>query len=71
MWRPEVNRSLGRRWCKYNGNIKEMCKVKVLERMDWIDLAQVTDTWLVVVYTVMNFRVANSRGKFFEYPRNC
>ena len=34
--------------------------------MDWIDLAQVSDRWRVLVNAVMNVRVTKNEGKFLS-----
>jgi hypothetical protein len=55
--KPEGKRPFGssrRRWEK---NIKMDLHVVGCGGMDWIELAQDRDRWLVLVSTVMNFRV--------------
>jgi hypothetical protein len=55
--KPEGKRPLGipkRRW---EDNIKMNLKEIVLERVDWIHLAQARDRWPALVNTAINFRV--------------
>jgi hypothetical protein len=55
--KPEGKRPLGRRRCRWVGNIKMDLREIGLDGMDWIDLAQDRDQWRTLVNTVMNLRV--------------
>ena len=54
--KPEGKRHLGRPGAGWE-NIQTDCKETRMESVDWFDLAQDTDIWRAVVYTVMNLRV--------------
>jgi hypothetical protein len=53
--KPEGKRSLGRPRCRWENNIKMDFQEVGCEGMDWIDLAQDKDRWLVFVNAVMKF----------------
>jgi hypothetical protein len=53
---PEEKRVLGRPKCRWEDN-KMTLKEMGWGGLDWIDVAQDTDQWLVVVNTVVNLRV--------------
>jgi hypothetical protein len=56
--KPEENRPLGRPRRRWEDNIK-MDRTEIrCGGMDWIDLAQDSDRWRVLVNTVMNLRVS-------------
>jgi hypothetical protein len=55
--KPEGKRSLGRPRRRWEDNIKMDLREIGMGGMDWIDLAQDTDQWRVLMNTVMNFRV--------------
>ena len=57
MGKLEGKRPLGRPRCRWQDNTKMDLLVK-LGSMHFIDLAQDRDTWLALVYAVMNLRVA-------------
>jgi hypothetical protein len=50
-----VNRLLGRRWCKCKGKYKIDLQVILWERMDLNDLAQMTNMWCTLFYMLMSF----------------
>jgi hypothetical protein len=54
---PEGKRSLGRLRCRWEDNIRMDLREMGWEGMDWMNLAQDTDKWQVLVNTVMNLRV--------------
>jgi hypothetical protein len=54
---PEAERPLGRRRCRWVGNIKMDLEVTGWGVMYWIDLAQDRDPRMALVNTVMNLRV--------------
>jgi hypothetical protein len=47
-------------------NIKKDLKVRELDCMDWIDLAQDRDHWMDLVNTVINLRIPKNVGKFLS-----
>jgi hypothetical protein len=55
--KPEGNRPLGRPRRRWEDNIKMDLQEVRCRGMDWIELAQDRDRWLVVVNVVMNLRV--------------
>jgi hypothetical protein len=55
--KPEGRRPLGRRRPRWVDNIKMDLREKGWDGIDWIDLAQDRDHWIVLVNTVMNLRV--------------
>ena len=50
-----VNRLLGRRWCKCKGKYKIDLQVILWERRDLIDPAQVTKMWCSLYYMLISF----------------
>jgi hypothetical protein len=55
--KPEGKRPLGRPRRRWVENIKmDLCEIR-WGGMDWIDLAEDTDLWRVLVNTVMNLLV--------------
>jgi hypothetical protein len=55
--KPEGKRPLGRPRCKWVDNIKMDPREIGWDGMDWIDLAQDRDQWMVLVNTVLNLQV--------------
>jgi hypothetical protein len=55
--KPEGKRPLGRPRRRWVDNIKIYLRDIAWDGMDWIDLAQDRDHWMVLVNTVMNLRV--------------
>ena len=55
--KPEGKRPLGRPRLRWVDNIKMDLQEVGCGDMDWMELAQVRDTWLAFVNAVMNFRV--------------
>jgi hypothetical protein len=55
--KPEGKRPLGRQRRRWVDNNKMDLREVVWSGMDWINLVQDTDEWLVLLNTVMNFRV--------------
>jgi hypothetical protein len=55
--KPEGKRPLGRPRCKWKDNIKMGLQEVRFGGMDWIELAQDSDRWRVLVNAVMNLRV--------------
>jgi hypothetical protein len=55
--KPEGKRPLGRKICRWVGNIKIDLKEKGWDGMYWLDLAQDKDKRRALVNTVMNLRV--------------
>jgi transcription termination factor 2 len=56
--KPEGNRPLGRPRRKWVDNIKMDLREIEWDGMDWIDLAQNSNQWRVLVNTVLNLRVS-------------
>jgi hypothetical protein len=54
--KPEVKRSLGRPWRRWEDNMKMDLQEVGCGGMDWIDLAQDKDRWRALVNAVMTFR---------------
>ena len=57
VWRPEGKRQLGGRSRRWEDNIKMDLQEVGWGHMDWIDLAQDRNKWLVFVNAVMKLRV--------------
>jgi hypothetical protein len=55
--RPEGKRPLGRPRRRWKDNIKMNFREIWFLDVDWIHLAQDSDSWRALVKTVMNFRV--------------
>jgi hypothetical protein len=64
--KPEGKRPLGRPRRKWVENIKIDLREVGWDDVDWIDLAQDTDQWRALLYTVMNLRVPYNAGKFLS-----
>ena len=60
--KPEEKRPLGRPRRKWEDNIKMDLQEVGGSCGDWMELAQVRDSWRALVSTVMNFRVPKIRG---------
>jgi hypothetical protein len=56
--KPERNRPLGRPRRRWVGNIRMDLQEVRCGYVDWIGLAQGTDSWRTLVSAVMNLRVA-------------
>jgi len=54
---PEGKRPLGRPRHRWEDNIKMDLQEVICESKDWIELAQVRDSWRTLVNAVMNFWV--------------
>jgi hypothetical protein len=54
---PEGKKPLGRPRRRWVNNIKKDLREIGWDGMDWTDLAQNRDQWMVLVNTVMNLRV--------------
>ena len=55
--KPEGKIPFGRPMCRWDDNIK-MDLQEVGWGMDWIDVAQVRDSWRAILNAVMNLRVS-------------
>jgi hypothetical protein len=55
--KPERKKSLGRPRLKWEDNIKINIQEVGWGGLDWVELAQDTDSWMVLVNAVMNLRV--------------
>jgi hypothetical protein len=55
--KPEERRPLGRPRCRWGDNIKMDLQEVGCGGMDWIGLAQDTDSWRALVNAIMNLRV--------------
>ena len=55
--KPKRNRLFGRSRRRLEDNIKMYIQKVGFVGMDWIDLAQVKDSWRALANAVMNFRV--------------
>jgi hypothetical protein len=53
----EGKRPLGRPRCRWEDNIKMDLQEVGCGGMEWIELAQVRDSWRTLLNVVMNFRV--------------
>jgi len=63
MGKPEGKSPLGRPRRKWEDNIKmDLQELSWEGGMDWIDLAQDSDRWRVLVKSVMNLRVPQNAG---------
>jgi len=62
--KTERNRPLGRPVHRWKDNIKIDLQEVACRSMDWIDLAQDTDRWRVLVNAVMNLRIPYNSGYF-------
>ena len=60
--KPEEKRPLGRPRRKWEDNIKMDLQEVGGSCGDWMELAQVRDSWRALLSTVMNFRVPKMRG---------
>jgi D-lyxose ketol-isomerase len=57
VWKPEGKTPLGRHWRRREDNIKMNLQEVGCGGMDWIKLAQDSDSWWALVNAVMNLRV--------------
>jgi hypothetical protein len=64
--KPTAKRPLGRPRSRWEDNIGMDLREIGWGGMDWIDVAQDMDQWMVVVNTVMNVRVPENVGKFLS-----
>jgi hypothetical protein len=64
--RPDRKRPLGTPMLRWDNNFKMDFQEVGCGGMDWIDLAEDRDTWLVLVIAVMNLRVPQYVGKFLD-----
>jgi len=55
--KPEGKRPQGRHWRRWVDNIRMDLQEVGCGYMDWIELAQNTDSWRTIVSAVMNLRV--------------
>jgi hypothetical protein len=55
--KPEGKRPMGRPWRRWENNIKMDLQEVGCGVIDWIELAQDTDSWRELLNAVMNFRV--------------
>ena len=52
--KPSGKRPLGRRKCRWEGNIKMDLKEIGINMKNWVDLAQVRDYWRALVTAALN-----------------
>jgi hypothetical protein len=69
VYRILVGKPLGKRqlwvsWCRWENNITVDHQKLVFGVMDWIELAQDSDSWWALVNAVMDLRVPQNAGKF-------
>ena len=64
--KPEGKRPLGRPRRRWEDNTKTELQEVGCEEMDWIDVAQDMDRWRALVCAVMNLRVPQNAGNFFD-----
>jgi hypothetical protein len=62
--KPEGKRPLGRPRLRWENNIKMDIQEVGFGGMDWMELAQDTDRWRVLVNAVMNLRVPYNEGNY-------
>ena len=62
--KPDGKRTLGRRRCRWEDNIKMDLQEVGKGCGDWMELAQDRNRWRALMSTVMNFRVPKMRGNF-------
>jgi hypothetical protein len=55
--KPEGKRPPGRPKCRWMYNIKMVLRETRLDGVNWIDMAQDSDQWRVIVNMVLNLRV--------------
>jgi hypothetical protein len=68
--RPEGKRPLGRPSRRWEDNIKMDLRETGMDRANWIWLAQDRVQWRAFVKTVMNLRVPQESGIFFDELSN-
>jgi len=69
MGKPERHRTLGRPRYRWVDNIRMGLQEVGCGDMDWIELAQDRDRWRALVSAVMNLRVPQNVGNFFDWLR--
>ena len=62
MWKPERKTPLGRPRRRWEDNIKMDLQEVGCGDMDWIELAQDTDSWRALVNAVMTFGFHKMQG---------
>jgi hypothetical protein len=63
----EGKRPIRRPWCRWADNIKPDPQDVICGDMDWIELAQDSDRWRVLVNAVMNLRVSQNVREFLYW----
>jgi hypothetical protein len=64
MRKPEERRAPGRPWRRWADNIKIDLRETGWDGMDWIDVAQDSVRWRVLMNTIMNLLVPYNARKF-------
>jgi hypothetical protein len=63
---PEGKRQLGKPRRRWEDNIKIDIQEVGCGDMDWIELAKYNESWQALVNAVMNLRVPQNAGNFFD-----